>query len=176
LREPARKTAIVGVGNVLMGDDGIGVHAAWALERQSLPDGIELLDGGIAFPALAGQLTGFQKLIIVDAIQGGAPPGTIYRFGLGEILGQQRQIQAPSRPPGFLSLHDMGVIEALMLQQLAESTSTGRPATAWSSTVFIGIEPAKVEPYMELSPVLTQRLPALVETILAECTKEEERP
>jgi hydrogenase maturation protease len=177
LSEPTRKTAVVGVGNLLMADDGIGVRAIWALKRQSLPDGIELLDGGTAFPTLAGQLAGFQKLIIVDAVRAGAPPGTILKFGLEEILRMdcirhaKRQIKAPSRSPGALSLHDVGVIEALMLERLAFHTSPGRAADAWNSVLFIGIEPDKVELSMELSPTLKERLPVLVQTILEECTR-----
>jgi len=190
LSEPTRKTAVVGVGNVLMADDGIGVQAVWALERQTLPNGIELFDGGTAFQALAGQLTGFHKLIIVDAVHGGDSPGTIYRFGLEEILGEKKRTQAPPRSLGTLSLHDVGVIEALMLERLAESTSPGRvlslskdralslskghAAADSRSTIIIGIEPAQVKPSMELSPTLRQRLPVLVQTILEECAKEEE--
>jgi hydrogenase maturation protease len=182
LSEPTRKTAVVGVGNVLMGDDGIGVQVVWALERQTLPDGIELFDGGTVFQALAGQLTGFHKLIIVDAVHGGDPPGTIYRFTLEEILGKKRRTQAPPGSLGALSLHDVGVIEALMLERLAESTSPGRAlslskggsAADLRSTVIIGIEPAKVELSMKLSPTLRQRFPVLVQTILEECAEEEE--
>ena len=174
MSETLGRTAIVGVGNVLMADDGIGVQAVWELERQSLPDGIELLDGGTAFPSLAGQLAGFHKLIIVDAVRGGALPGTIFRFKLEDILDKQGRSKAPARSPGAFSLHDLGVIEALLLERLAASTSPSRAATAWGSTVFIGIEPAMVEPSMELSPTLRQRLPVLVQTILEECTRQEE--
>jgi hydrogenase maturation protease len=171
LSEPTRTTAVVGVGNILMADDGIGVQAIWALERQTLPSEIELLDGGTAFPTLAGQLAGYQKLIIVDAVHGGATPGTIFRFGLEDVLGAKRQMHPRPRSLAALSLHDVGVIEALMLERLATSTSSSRLATAWGSVVFIGIEPDRVEPSMELSPTLKQRLPVLVQAILEECTR-----
>ena len=110
------KTAVIGVGNILMGDEGIGVRAIQALEHESLPKDVTLIDGGTAFPALAGDLTDYSKLIIVDAVNGGASPGTIYRFQLEEILKGQSQTQSePSTPSrntgaGILSLHDLGVI------------------------------------------------------------------
>jgi hydrogenase maturation protease len=166
--------AVVGVGNVLMADDGIGVQAIWALDRQSLPDGIELVDGGTTFPTLAGQLVGFQKLIIVDAVHGGAPPGTIFKFRLEDILDNEGRNKAPPRSFGQLSLHEVGVIEALVLERLASNASPSRAETAWRSVIFVGIEPAVVEPSMELSPILRQRLPALVQTILKECTRADE--
>jgi hydrogenase maturation protease len=150
-----------------MGDEGIGVKVVWTLEHQSLAPGIELFDGGTAFQALTGQLVSFDKLIIVDAVRGGEPPGTIYRLGLEEIMENKRQTTAQPRS-WPLSLHDVSVIEALMLERLAEKASPGHVASDWQSTVIIGIEPAKIEPSMELSPTLQHRLPAVVQTVLEE--------
>jgi len=166
LSELTSRTAVVGIGNILMGDEGIGVKVVWALERQSLAPGTELFDGGTAFQALAGQLVGFDKLIIVDAVRGGEPPGTIYRLGLEEIL-ENKQTKAQ---PGSLalSLHDVGVIEALMLARLAEKLSPRHMVSDRQPTVIIGVEPARIEPSMDLSPTLQHRLPAVVQTVLEE--------
>jgi hydrogenase maturation protease len=168
LIEQTSRTAVVGIGNILMGDEGIGVKAVWALERQSLAAGIELFDGGTAFQALTGQLVGFDKLIIVDAVHGGEPPGTIYRLGLEDVLENKRQTQAQPGSLSPLSLHDVGVIEALMMERLAATVSPGHVTSDRQSTVIIGIEPAKIELSMELSPTLQHRLPAVVQTVLEE--------
>ena len=157
----------MGIGNILMADEGIGVKVVWALECHSLAPGIELFDGGTAFQALTGQLLGFDKLIIVDAVRGGGTPGTIYRLGLDEILENKRQSKAqPGSLP--LSLHDVGVLEALMLERLAEQVSPDPVKSDRQSTVIIGIEPATIEPSMELSPTLQHRFPAVVQTVLEE--------
>ena len=169
MSERAQRTAVVGVGNILMGDEGIGVRAIEAIEPKSLPEGTELFDGGTAFYALTGELANFDKLVIVDAVNGGQPAGTIYRLELKEILEGARQ-DGTSRHSS-LSLHDVGVIEALMLERLAEQTSSApRQANGLSSAevVIIGVEPARVELSMELSPTLKERLPTLVQIILGE--------
>jgi hydrogenase maturation protease len=168
------KTAVLGVGNVLMGDDGLGVQAVWALQDRRLPKEIELLDCGTAFQALAGQLAGFHKLIILDAVHGGGPPGTIYRFELEEILCREETGRTPSKSPGALSLHDLGVVEALALERLAEDTSPGGMATSGRSAVVIGMEPAQVEPSIELSPILRREFAKFIQAIVEECTKQEE--
>jgi hydrogenase maturation protease len=156
------------VGNILMGDEGIGVRAIEALEDQALPKGTALYDAGTAFYALTGELADFDKLVIVDACHGGCPPGTIYRLPLDEIL-EGGQVGASRN--GSLSLHDVGVIEALMLERLTERTSSARRSTNGLSNaevVIVGVEPARVELSMELSPAMQERLPNLVQTILGE--------
>jgi hydrogenase maturation protease len=172
------KTAVIGVGNVLMGDEGIGVKAIEALQDRDLPPGTELFDGGTAFHALTGELADFDKLIIVDAVNGGQPVGTVYRLALEEVLEGARGNKATSDRYS-LSLHDVGVIEALMLEKLTERTSSARrPANGLSSAeiVIIGIEPARVELSMELSPTLSERLPALVQTVLGELRRTQPHP
>ena len=80
-----KRIAVVGVGNILMGDEGIGVKVVEELRKERLPEGVELFDGGTAFHVLVDDLIDFDKLIIVDAVLGGESPGTIYRFEFGEL-------------------------------------------------------------------------------------------
>lgn len=147
-----KRIAVVGVGNILMGDEGIGVKAVEELRKEKLPEGVELFDGGTAFHALVDDLIQFDKLIIVDAVLGGEPPGTIYRFELGELEGMISETS--------LSLHDVGVIEALMLERLTRRIP--------EEIVFIGMEPERIELSMELSPAMREKLPELVREILEE--------
>jgi hydrogenase maturation protease len=151
LSDPKRRIAVVGVGNILMGDEGVGVRSVEALRREDLPEGVELFDGGTAFHALVGELKRFDKLIVVDAVRGGKPPGTMYRFALEEVE-ETREL--------MLSLHDIGVVETLTLERLIHRIP--------EEVVFIGIEPEKIEPSMELSPALKEKLPILIQRVLKE--------
>ena len=134
-----------------MADDGVGVRAIEELERENLPEGITLFDGGTAFPALFYQLLEFDKLVVIDATSGGGPIGSVYRFGLEEAAGKTGTL---------LSLHDLGVVEALRLQGLAHKVP--------EEIVFFGVEPARVEPSMELSPAIAGELHKLVKMVLRE--------
>jgi len=151
LSEQKRRIAVVGVGNILMGDEGIGVRVVEELCRKDLPERVELFDGGTAFHALAAQLESFDKLIVVDAVKGGKPPGTLYRFEAGELAETRRTM---------LSLHDLGVVETLLIEQVLHRMP--------EEIVLIGAEPEAIELSMELSPCLQDKLPGLIEMVLKE--------
>ena len=96
----------------------------------------------------------------------------MHRFHLEEIL-EERQLShkptdcRPDEDAGLVSLHDIGVVEALMLERLLEASLAARPP-ARSETIIVGIEPARVEPSMELSPALETKLPLLLQTVVGE--------
>ncbi len=73
------KTLILGLGNVLMGDEGIGVYVVRALEREQLPDNIECLDGGTGGFTLLEPLENADRIILIDAADDGNPIGTVTR-------------------------------------------------------------------------------------------------
>ena len=152
-----KRVAVVGVGNILMGDEGIGVRAVEELKRERLPEEVQLFDGGTAFHALVDELIEFDKLIIVDAVMGGEPPGTIYRLEFKELEGMSADMT--------LSLHDVGVMETLILEKLTRRIP--------EEIVFIGIEPERIEFSMELSPTMREKLPDLVEKVLDEIRRGE---
>jgi hydrogenase maturation protease len=94
---------IAGIGNELMSDDGMGVHAARAMAVDP-PDGVEVVDIGTAFVRALNVLEGAGALVALDAIQGGGPPGTLYAMdGLDVELSGDR------------SLHGLGLMGALAL-------------------------------------------------------------
>ena len=80
-----KKIMVVGIGNLLMQDDGVGVHAIRQLEELGLPEEIGLIDGGTHSYDLVDIFCEANKLIIVDAMQAGGEPGTIYRAPLEEL-------------------------------------------------------------------------------------------
>ena len=99
------RTAIVGVGNSLMQDEGVGVHVARALADETLPEGVEVIDAGTD-PDVVFHLAHFDRLIVVDAAEGGEAPGTVYRFSdeIGFDIGKGRQ-----------ACHDVGLLQTLRM-------------------------------------------------------------
>lgn len=139
---------VLGIGNVLLRDEGIGCHVVHALEGITLPD-VKIIDGGTC-PDVLQLLEDADKLVIVDAVKGGGTPGQIYRFHLEDITLEQKP---------FLSLHDVGLVDSLMLMQ------------AWHNTgeiVIIGVEPREINWGLELSPELREKMPQIIDAILSE--------
>lgn len=79
------KTVILGVGNVLLSDEGIGVHVANELSTMELPPGVSVVEGGTDGFRLLNIITETDRLIVIDAVKGGAAPGSIYRFNVDEV-------------------------------------------------------------------------------------------
>ena len=140
-------TIILGIGNILLKDEGVGCHVAHALEKIPLPN-TKVIDGGTSPNILF--LEDAAKLIVVDAAKGGGVPGEVYRFRLDDIALEQKP---------FLSLHDIGLIDNLLLMRLLHNIG---------ETIIIGVEPKEIEWSLELSPELQEKIPRIVETILAE--------
>lgn len=140
--------AVVGIGNILLKDEGVGCHVAHALEEVPLPD-VKVIDGGTS-PNVMQTIEDADKLIIVDAVRGGGMPGEVYRFQLDDITLERKS---------FLSLHDVSLVDSLLL--------TRRLYNIGKITI-IGIEPKEIEWGLELSPEVREKLPQIVEIILAE--------
>lgn len=143
---------VVGIGNLIMQDDGVGVHAIRALEAMGLPpDRVELIDGGTHSYDLIEEFCRADRLIIVDAMHAGGEPGTIYRAPLDELGLEPNE--------NITSLHEMHFVEAMKMTRMLGYD----PPT----TVF-GIEPAVVAVSMDLSPQVAEKFPRLVELIRQE--------
>ena len=147
-----KKTVVLGTGNELFKDEGVGVHVARILQTK-LPTSIndvEVIDGGTS-PDIWSLIDGADKLIIIDAVRGGCEPGTIYRFTPQQIVAETGIIT---------SVHQMGILENLSLIELVGS----KPG----ETIIIGVEPSELEPGLELSPELQKRMPKIIQTVLEE--------
>lgn len=139
---------VVGIGNALLRDEGIGCHVAHAMEGISLPD-VKIIDGGTC-PDVLQLLEDADKLVIVDAVKGGGTPGQIYRFHLEDITLEQKP---------FLSLHDVGLVDSLKSMQLWHNIG---------EAVIIGVEPGEINLGLELSPELREKMPQIIDAILSE--------
>jgi hydrogenase maturation protease len=150
-----RSVLILGVGNPLAGDDGVGVKVTEALTAAgNLPDGVRLLDVGVLGIDVLAWVQPEEPVVIVDAVHGSGEPGTLYRLDLDEIA-------PPDEPP--LSVHDLGIAEALQAARLM-----GRPLRG----TLIGVEPARIQPFTTgLSPAVAAALPGLQAAAIREAER-----
>ena len=146
-----KRIAIVGVGNILLGDEGIGVRVVKELEKEKYSEEINFLDAGTAFFSIVSELRNFKKAIIIDAVHGGKKAGTVYRFNIDDVAGKGNSI---------ISLHDFGVIESIQLERVI--------AKLPDEIIFYGVEPKNVTPSLELSSVLQCKLKYVVQKIFEE--------
>ncbi len=144
------RIVVIGVGNLLLKDEGIGIHAVKALQEIGLPPDIRLIDGGTS-PDLIAYTQAGDKLIIIDAAKAGGAPGTVYRFR-PEDLAEEKGV--------LTSAHELGVSQNLKLMSLL--------GNAPAETVIIGIEPQEIGPGIELSAALERILPGIVKAVLKE--------
>jgi len=142
---------ILGIGNLLCRDDGIGVRIAVEMQGIDKYSGIRIVDGGSS-PDLFSLLDDdIDKLIIVDALRGSGLPGDIYRLHLQE----ENIADGPAA-----SLHGMGVLDSLkLMKQLGQQPPR---------VTVIGIEPADVSHGLELSPVIESMVPAIIGAVESE--------
>lgn len=149
------KILVAGIGNILLGDEGAGVHAVRELARQA-PPGVDVVDAGTALGEIVGRLGGYRKLVLVDAVDAGQPPGQIIRLEIRD----ENDLAAAPLP---LSLHELGVAEALREARLLGLLPP--------QVVLLGVQPERIAPGLGLSAAVAQALPALVEAIRAETTQ-----
>lgn len=142
-----RSTLILGVGNLLMGDEGVGIHAIRLLENQQLPATVRLLDGGTGGFHLLSLFQEHDPIIMIDATMDGGNPGKVTLI----------QPRFASDFPRTLSAHDIG------LRDLLESaTLIGALPTLYLITVCIGeIVPMTIELSAPVESALSQVVSAV---------------
>ncbi len=143
---------VLGLGNVLCGDDGLGAVAVHLLERRyRAPAGALVLDGGTLGLSLLPYLEQAREAILVDAIRADGPPGTLVRLEGDEV--------APA-VAARLSVHQVGVVDLLD----AARWSGGYP----SRLILLGLVPHSLELGVGRTPAVQAALPGLVEAVAAE--------
>jgi hydrogenase maturation protease len=147
-----RRILLLGVGNILYRDEGVGVHALRLLEQNyRFSDNVTLTDGGVMGKLLMAVLMEHEAVVVLDAVLGGEKAGTVYRLegeGLRKSLGFHD------------SQHQVDLVDTLISCGLIGN----RP-----ETVVIGMEPENyTEPGTELTPTCAAALPKLVKHALEE--------
>jgi hydrogenase maturation protease len=143
--------AVIGVGNVLLMDEGLGVHAVRALESGwGCREEVAFIDGGTDPWAALAAARGCRSLLLLDAVGGGKQPGAFYRLELDEV-----------EPAGaVMSLHGLSLFHLLHYERLL--------GNRFEQVYVLGMEPQSTEPGLELSGCCRDRMPAFVDMVRAE--------
>jgi hydrogenase maturation protease len=131
------------LGNLLLRDDGVGVHAVRAL-REKPPRRVLCAEVGTAVLDSLHLLSWADKILAIDAMAAGGEPGAVYSFGVGDI--------AESARPA--SLHELGLLSALRFL----------PRKNMTEILILGIEPGLIEYGLGLTPAVQQALPLVTQT------------
>jgi hydrogenase maturation protease len=147
---------IVGIGNELLGDEGVGVHVARALIalRSAAGNRFDALEAGTSLFDAVPEMSRYERVVLIDAMHGGGGPGTLYR------LNEAARLADGSDPGPPLSLHDWSAADTLRAARTL--------GLAPRHLTLIGVEPASVAMGTELSPPVRRAAERVVMLLLAE--------
>ncbi len=149
---------VLGVGNILLTDEGLGVHIIneLAAEYKDMSH-VQFIDGGTMGMELLGYMRDTEYLLLVDAISGGEEPGTIYEFQHSETEEYFTE---------HISVHEVGMQDILRIHALLEEPL--------KDAVVIGAEPFSLEIGLEVSPAVKERFPEIKARIIKQIRKWQE--
>jgi hydrogenase maturation protease len=148
-------TLILGIGNVLLTDEGVGVRALNELQRRfTFSEDVELLDGGTSGIELLRHIQDHDSLIIIDCMTYDQPPGTIYRVENEDV---------PSVFRTRISPHQLGLSDLLAAAMLTDRTP--------KNLVLFGVEPESVDIGLELTETVEKSLAKLIKAVVEEVSK-----
>jgi hydrogenase maturation protease len=143
---------ILGVGNILLSDEGFGIRVVEALNaRYDFPDNVSVIDGGVLGINLMGVISEADQLIVVDVIRNKGNPGDLYRIEGKDI---------PERIRAKNSLHQIDFLESLTLCQALDKVP---------ETVIVGVEPRDIETLsVDLTSTTADRIDDMIQMVLSE--------
>lgn len=148
------KAVVLGVGNILLADEGVGVRAVEALERDYvLPDVVTVVDAGTSGMEMLEDLSHLDFLLVVDAIAAGQPPGTLVRLAGDEVPVFFRRNLSP---------HGIGLSDVLAALEFMGAEPR--------ETLILGVQPVSMALSTELTPVIAACVPELVAQVVEELT------
>jgi hydrogenase maturation protease len=147
--------AVVGLGNILLSDEGAGVRIVEELQdKYSFSPPVKIIDGGTLGFGIINEIEHCKKLIIVDAVKAGEKPGTVYRFTRDDLTFDISRA---------VSAHDVGFLEVLEQWKVIGFSP---------EVIFFGIEPQDISNLsMELSDCVQEQVPKLVGLLIEELQK-----
>lgn len=149
------RTVVLGIGNIILSDEGVGVRAAEALAATyELPAGVEVIDGGTAGMELLGPLTGVDLLVVLDAVKAGRPAGELVT-----LTGSDVPVFFRSK----LSPHQISICDVLAGLEFS--------GEAPKDIVLVGCEPESLELGLEMTPTVAARVPEMVGIAISELAK-----
>jgi len=142
-----KKLLVMGVGNILMMDEGIGVHAVhefWK-EKQDFDDTlVDFIDGGTFTQDIFFLFEEYEQVLVLDIVRAGHTPGTIYSLDEDDLVKNEKQV---------LSLHDTDLLDSLDMAQMRGHRPTLK---------IVGIEPEKIDWGTQMTPVLVKAFPGFM--------------
>jgi len=148
-----KKVAVIGIGNLLMTDDGIGIHVVDELKKRKLPQNVEVHDGRTNAFLIMEQMEGADKAVLIDAYKKDGKPGSIYKFEVKpgvDYHGDRLE----------LSLHDLDFMSMLRVGPNVYDLP--------EDIVVIGVEPERLEVGLGLSETLKKAIPDIIEAVMEE--------
>ncbi len=145
-----RRVIIVGVGNYLLGDEGVGIHVVSRIKECPLPEGVEVVDGGVGGLFLLDFLEKADKVIFIDAVLGGGKPGDIYIVKPEEV--EKGLVKS------LTSSHDVSLPLVIKV---------AREMGLLPETVIVGVEPKNYsEVTINLSREVESVIPKVIKAVL----------
>jgi hydrogenase maturation protease len=151
---------VLGIGNTLCEDEGVGVHAALALQLGfDLPEGVEVIDGGTAGMELLDPLADLDLLLVLDAVKAPQPPGSLVCLQGAEV---------PVFFRNKLSPHQVSICDVLASLEFAGSA----PRTL----LLVGVVPERMDLGLAMTPAIAARVPAMVDAAIGMLAEHGVRP
>lgn len=151
-----RKSILVlGIGNVLRSDDGVGIHAIHAFEAEQIPEGVTIEDGGTGGFSLLDIIQGYDKIIVIDAMELGAPAGTVRELTVDDLSSIKSRLNEGTH--GF-NLSDM--------RALCETLNGVSP-----EITLIGVQPGTIDFSEHLSPEVEKSIARIRQIVLTEISQ-----
>lgn len=146
------KVLVLGIGNLVMSDDGVGVKVVQRLQREYLmPEQVDVMDGGTLGLDILPRLEGIERLIVVDAVETGRSPGALVRLSGDDI---------PLALETRVSPHQMGLKDLLMVSHLM--------GHAPREMILLGVQPGSIEMGTELTPEVEAQVGTMIAAVLKE--------
>ena len=142
-----KKIVVVGIGNLLLGDEGFGIRVVEELRKLKLPENVEVHDGGTLGLQILNFLDNADFAIIVDVVKAKGKPGQLFVFEIND---------AKSKP--MLSMHDLDLVKAVEIGKFAYNLP--------EKIVVVGVEPEKIKESLELSEEVRKAIPKAVSKVL----------
>jgi len=152
-------TLVIGLGNLVHSDDGVGVHAVHRLQTDPrVPPEVSLIDGGTQGLSLIPHISGFARLLVIDAVDVGEQPGTVIRMD-GKALDGLR---------GKPTVHQLGFADLMIALKLL--------GDAPEEVILIGVQPLSTEWSASLTPAVEASLDTVTDLVVAQLEAWSESP
>lgn len=149
------KVVVLGVGNIILADEGVGVRVVEALERDYvLPEGVDVIDAGTSGMEMLDDMSHLDFLLVVDAIAAGKAPGELVKLSGAEVPVFFRRNLSP---------HGIGLSDVLASLEFLGAEP--------KETVILGVQPTSLDLSTELTPTIAARVPELVAQVVDELTQ-----